>query len=331
MAEKEGLGMSLGKSVGGAIAGTALGMATAKWQDRRQLKQQGKLNAQQMQSDKQMADYNQALGLKMWKDTNYKAQVEELKKAGLNVGLMYEGGGQGGTTTTAGGKVSAPSAPSGGDEIMSGMGMVNNIQMVQAQTNLAQANTKLTEEKTKTEPIARGAIAATTEKTKADTIVSQYEGTIKEIEAAWKSETYETMVEKLDNENRKIKAEADQAETNAEISEETKKEVIKQAQIRTIEAQLTNAMLKVNKEKGEAEIAQIRQLTKNAATQIILERQKGTQKWWELKYENYKISQQQIQLELNKLQTKFNTGQGAEELRESQKNKNIKDIINPRK
>ena len=38
----------------------------------------------------------------MWKDTNYAAQVEEMKKAGLSVGLMYGKGGAGGATTGAG-------------------------------------------------------------------------------------------------------------------------------------------------------------------------------------------------------------------------------------
>lgn len=43
------------------------------------------------QIEKQRADQ-----MKMWNETNYGAQVEHMKKAGLNVGLMYEGGGQGG-------------------------------------------------------------------------------------------------------------------------------------------------------------------------------------------------------------------------------------------
>ena len=50
----------------------------------------------------------------MWEDTNYAAQVEQLKKAGLSVGLMYGKGGAGGATTGAGATgVSAPTAPTG--------------------------------------------------------------------------------------------------------------------------------------------------------------------------------------------------------------------------
>lgn len=50
---------------------------------------------------KEMAVFNREQQLKFWEDTNYPAQVEQMKKAGLNIGLMYEGGGQTGQTTGA--------------------------------------------------------------------------------------------------------------------------------------------------------------------------------------------------------------------------------------
>ena len=94
--------------------------------------------AKQLAIDKLKMEEQRKIQMQMWKDTNYAAQVEELKKAGLSIGLMYGKGGAGGTTTGAGATgVSAPTAPSG-------MGMINgsqlatqlaNIELIKAQTN----------------------------------------------------------------------------------------------------------------------------------------------------------------------------------------------------
>ena len=43
----------------------------------------------------------------MWKDTNYSAQMEELKKAGLNPGLLYGMSGGGATTIGTGVKTTS--------------------------------------------------------------------------------------------------------------------------------------------------------------------------------------------------------------------------------
>ena len=48
-----------------------------------------------------MADYEQELGLKMWKDTNYPAQVEMMKEAGLNPAAVLSNGGGGSGATGA--------------------------------------------------------------------------------------------------------------------------------------------------------------------------------------------------------------------------------------
>lgn len=58
----------------------------------------------------QAADAEYRRNLQMWKDTNFRAQRNEMEKAGLSVGLMYgNGGGQ--TASTAGGTATQPSAP----------------------------------------------------------------------------------------------------------------------------------------------------------------------------------------------------------------------------
>lgn len=126
-----------------AVSG-GLGILFAKENDRRQLKQQGKLLEQQIPFDKELMKYNQDLQYDMWNKTNYEAQKEHMKKAGLNPGLMYGMSGGGGVTTGSGGPTAhANAAPVGGGEIL---GMMQ-LRAQQAEIELLRAQT----EKTKTE------------------------------------------------------------------------------------------------------------------------------------------------------------------------------------
>ena len=58
--------------------------------------------ALQAKYNKEQADYSQQLALDMWNATNYEAQVEHMKAAGLNPALLYSKGGAGGSTSGAG-------------------------------------------------------------------------------------------------------------------------------------------------------------------------------------------------------------------------------------
>ena len=108
------------KKAAGQAAGKALdigtGMGLNKWQNKQQVKQQDKLQKQQIEGLKEMGKFNQQLAMETWEKTNYAAQRKQLEKAGLNVGLMYQGSGQGGTTS--GGTASGVSgATASGDGI----------------------------------------------------------------------------------------------------------------------------------------------------------------------------------------------------------------------
>lgn len=78
------------KGIGATIAGAGAGAIMDIIQANRNRKRA-----------KEMAVFNREQQMKFWEDTNYPAQVEQMKKAGLNIGLMYEGGGQTGQTTGA--------------------------------------------------------------------------------------------------------------------------------------------------------------------------------------------------------------------------------------
>lgn len=126
------------KDAANTVLGGGLGLILGEYNDRRQIKQQQKLTDMQIAGQKQMADYSQAQQFDMWNKTNYAAQVEHMKKAGLNPGLMYGmGGGGGATTGSASGSVSGGSAPTGGGEV--GMGM--QMALLQAQKENIEADT----------------------------------------------------------------------------------------------------------------------------------------------------------------------------------------------
>lgn len=67
--------------------------------EKKQINQQKKLMDMQMQGAKEMAQINKDNQMDIWNKTNYGAQMEHLKNAGLNPALLYGKGGVGGATT----------------------------------------------------------------------------------------------------------------------------------------------------------------------------------------------------------------------------------------
>lgn len=141
---------STGREQTGGLVSQALngimGIFLGKSQDKRQIKQQQKLQDMQIAGSKQMTDYNMGKQLEMWKATGPTGMKEQLKEAGLNPGLMYGMSGGGGQTVgSAAGNVSGGTAPSGGREVqdMMGMGLMNaQKQLIEAQANNLNADTE---------------------------------------------------------------------------------------------------------------------------------------------------------------------------------------------
>lgn len=128
---------------GSDVANGILGIVAGNINDKRQLKQQSKLQDLQMKGSKQMMDYQQQLALQMWKDTSYSAQKEQMQKAGINPALMYGMGGGGGQTIgNATASVTGGQAPSGGGELSGVLGLQRNL--IAAQIRNVDANTNKT-------------------------------------------------------------------------------------------------------------------------------------------------------------------------------------------
>ncbi len=101
----------LGIGIAGATA--MYNQATQDRRENRSYENQKRLMGIQYQNQQGLNQQGADLSYQQWLKTNYPAQVEQMKKAGLNVGLMYGGaGGAGGTTqTSGGGSASGGNAP----------------------------------------------------------------------------------------------------------------------------------------------------------------------------------------------------------------------------
>lgn len=269
-AEQFGLG------VAGQVVGAGLGLALENHNDKRQLGMERKLQRMQMEGSKEMTDYNYAKQLQMWKDTNYKAQMEQLKMAGLNPGLIYGMSGGGATTTGTGAGAMSPTgrAPQGGKEVIEMQGMALQRQMMAAQVELTKAQTEKTKAETTNVPLQGQNIQASTanltqgvEESKAKTALTNIQTSIAELEKQFQSETLQNRESLVNITLSKLIEETKILENDREISDATKV-----AKIKTITAQLNNIIANTNLQivqrgKTEAETAEVNQKIENLKQQ----------------------------------------------------------------
>lgn len=134
----------LGQQAAGSAVGGILGIATGAINDKRQIRQQRKLQQMQMQGQKEMVNFNNQKALEMWEKTGYGATVNQIKEAGLNPALIYGMGGAGGQTTGAeGAGPQGANAPVGGQEITQMTGMGIQMGMMEAQKKLLESQANL--------------------------------------------------------------------------------------------------------------------------------------------------------------------------------------------
>lgn len=131
----------LGMQAAGDVLGAGLGLMLGGIERKKQLEQQQKLQNMQIAGQKEMGLFNYDQQMKLWNDTNYAAQVAQIKKAGLSPGLIYgKGGGGGATTSIAPGNVSGAQARQGGESLGMALQMgqaaqtAANIALTKAQT-----------------------------------------------------------------------------------------------------------------------------------------------------------------------------------------------------
>lgn len=256
--------MQAAASTGQGILGTAMGLLTGGIENKRQRKQQKKLNEIQFNAHKQFTEYNNQKQLEMWEATNYGAQMEQLKKAGLNPALMYESGGAGGTTQAATGGEAALQATKGNDG-MQGMGMALQAGMMQAQIELMKAQTV----KTKVEATKTGGIdtelvksqiqqiAAGITNTEAQTAILQIDKDLKEMDKQIKGRTIEDAIDIITAEAGMATFETLRLQRKNQIEEATKESTIMQIQAQAVGALLSNSLTQANINVAESQIKKI--------------------------------------------------------------------------
>lgn len=150
-----GLGKSGASSLTGLITGgisQALGLS---WSPKRAMREQEAYNkrimALQNQYQQQAAAQSQQYAKDYWDYTNAENQVNHLKNAGLNIGLMYGQSGAGGMGASGGARQESPDQAQGNP-----IGMALQVQQIEqqrrmneAQISLANAQTDKTKEEAK--------------------------------------------------------------------------------------------------------------------------------------------------------------------------------------
>lgn len=283
-----------------AAASAGMGLILGAFNDQRQLNQQRALNEQQYAIDNRMAEANYQRQIRMWNETNYGAQVEQMKKAGLNPALMYSKGGPGGALGNPAGAVNAKGAPIGGMEIMNMMMNKAQMELIKAQTN-----------KTNVEANKLGGVDTT--KTVEETNLirqniknAQSQKEYTEAMTAWQQLETKFATQSYGNRQRQIEYQLDetiqkirQIGLQNDFTEQTWDAAATEIEQRAIGATLQNELLKVQKlatEKGiEVSNAEIQKIGADIA-----------QGWTKIRQEQYKLGQQDITLKQNELQLLYN-------------------------
>lgn len=283
-----------------------LDFALGGYNRQNQLEQQQKLTDQQVAAQKELGEFNQAQALEMWKATNYDAQVAQMKKAGLNVGLMYKGAGAGGTTqggtagSVAGGQ--AAQAP----PLQANLGMGLQLAMQQAQIENIKAQTEKTKVDTaKTAGVDTEAVSANiantiqaTNNARLTAEYQKYENELKAIETNIAKETEFEIIRQASFTTGKLIGEAQQALAKGEIDEKTKDTLIEQIKTNALEQTLRIAAQK-------AGIILTQEQTKNIPALREI-------KWTEIDQAEKERFVKEKLMGLAKEQTEFNTSTAAQ-------------------
>lgn len=249
----------------GAI-GQVLGLALGGIQNKRQIKQQRKLNQLQVQSQKELADYQQQQQLEMWKATNYPAQIEQMKQAGLNPALQYGMGGGGGTTAGTGIQtgVTGGSAQGATNE---GMGLLMaQMKLIDAQTKKTEAeakaidpNIKLTEAQTQETVQKTLNLKLEALNTEAKTYLTKAQEAQQNLQNYITTKTQENIIQRIETETKTALTNLKKLDIETEIQEKSKEDQIKIFHQNSITAGLNNIAIRNNIELTQQQIENLKQ------------------------------------------------------------------------
>jgi hypothetical protein len=245
----------------GQAINAGMGLLLQGHNDRRQIRQEGKLLEQQLGFDFRKMDKQAEIQQELWENTNYPAQVEQMQKAGLSAGLMYGLSGGGGTTTGAGATgVQGGKGPQGGNEIL---GMT----MQQAQLDLMEAQAEKTEAEaekisgvdTKEAETRIQSLTQGIENQKVNARLQRIQGDIGEIETEIKQGSFDDALDMIKYSAKQARIAAGLMENDKEISDQTK-----EAKIATVHGELIGLGLANELKRLDASLTE-EQIKKTAA------------------------------------------------------------------
>lgn len=319
------LGMQLGtagvnaaaNAANGAI-GMLLGRVMEGHNDRRQISQQQKLTNMQTDANKQLAQFDYENQMKMWHETNYAAQREEMEKAGINPALMYGMGGSGGATTNAAqsGRVNTGEAPKGGGEQMGMALQMMNMQTQQAQLELIKAQTRKTEaEANKTSGVdteeAQTRIKSLTQgitNQQAVEALTKVETQLKELDKTYAGATLADRLDQVEYQTQRALTELQNAQNTTYINKATRDSQIQIVRQTAIGAVLRNTLTVAETENVRQKTAESKQAIEESKSRIAVNDQQIAtmaaaidQKWSELQNQAEQTGQGLTRIMLDKL------------------------------
>lgn len=255
-----------------------------------------------LENSKQLMDYQTMKQLEMWEKTGYGAQMEQLRKAGLNPGLLYGMSGGGGQSTGSVG-ATAQGIPTQSN-LGGAAGMGIQMGMMEAQRKLLESQTNLNNvEAAKKGGPDTGQVTAQTENIQQETDnkrmqyqLMKIDQSIKEIERFEKQDTQDDRLDAIEYNTKVIAKQLSIIENDAEISEATKANKIKLVAIDVITAGLKNAAISAGITMTEAQTAQ---LTKEVEMMV----EKNKQAWQGLDQTTQRIAIEKALQELKVVET----------------------------
>lgn len=289
----------LGMLAGSAISG-GLGYLFNRLGQQSQIDQQGQLMGMQIRGAKELADYNQKIQMENWEKTNYNAQVEQLKKAGLNPGLLYGMSGGGGATTGGGGggmpSVATAEGPSASTRnVMDMMMMQSQMKLTNAQAESAAADAEL--KRTETEKKA----GVDTDKVKAeiDNLLQGYDNlrqqhtignleiTMRNILNYEKQATQENRMQEIATNAKKGLQELQLLQNEAKLSDDLYNSKVTKFKTEVIGASIHNALMQAGIKKTESDIRVNQQQIQNWY-------EDNMRAWDQMNFEERKVKVQEL-------------------------------------
>lgn len=252
-----------------------------------QYSRQKKLMAIQMQNQMALNEQGNKMQMQMWKDTNYPAQMEMLKQAGLNPALLYGKGGGGGATvgTQSGGSAASGSAPQAPKMDISS---IMSMKVMEEQRKLLEAERKKVEAET---PNTAGVQQADIEAKKAGAEKSRadagYVGIQTEIAKIELAKTSEQITAGIEN----VKADTKKKIAEGSLTEQNMPNIIKETQLKAVGQELENALTESKTRLTDMERQAI-------ITGIV-------QKWTELSQRATGLNQDQQKIEIEKFKSEM--------------------------